>query len=207
MVNPPGREMLAAPTIGENMSRLRAAALALTMAASSLVTVAVAGPASAARAPMAPVVVVEGKTCAKVGAKSTVRSTQYVCTKSGSKAVWRVNAATVKAGRGCTKVAELAEVGARKALFSCFRNTQKALVWKAASKDCKEAVAVDRRSRQDIAAVSAQIAAVEKAAQALPAADMASSLAALAGLKATIRELSLTSQEILRPSVTLMCSL
>jgi hypothetical protein len=160
------------------MTRLRAAALAITMAASSLVAVSAAAPASAARAPLAKVVVVEGKACAKVGTKASVRSTQYVCTKSGSKAVWRVNAATVKAGRGCTKVAELAEVGPRKALFSCTRGANKALVWRTASKECKSAVALYNEVRKQFATVMSQVSALESANASASAAAAAARAAA-----------------------------
>jgi hypothetical protein len=126
--------------------------------------------------------VVEGKACAKVGTKASVRSTQYVCTKSGSKAVWRVNAATVKAGRGCTRLAELAEVGARKALFSCVRGTNRTLAWKAASKECKSSVALDNESRATYATALSQIKALEAAnVSAAAAAKAAKAAAAAAG--------------------------
>jgi hypothetical protein len=186
------------------MTRLRAAALALTLAASSLVAVAAAAPATAARAPMAKVVVVEGKACSTVGAKSSVRSTQYVCTKSGSKAVWRVNVATVKAGRGCTKVAELAEVGSTKALFSCVRNAKKALVWKAASKECKSAVGLYAESRKNFDSIMAQIAAVEASAKVLPAAEAATALTQLASIKASVTTIGEFSKD-LKASIPLAC--
>jgi hypothetical protein len=182
-----------------NMRRIRAAVLALAMTASGLLAIGVtAAPASANTA-------VAGKACTQVGLKSTVRSTQYICTKSGSRNLWTVNAKTVRVGRGCTKAGELAEVGSRKVLHSC-TSKNRVLVWKAASKECRETVALYNKGRQEYLSTLAQVAAVEAEARKLPPADAANLLVQLATIKSAVETLGDLNKDT-KASIPLACSL
>jgi hypothetical protein len=189
-----------AVTTTATKGRVRALVLALAMTASGLLAVGTtAVPAAAAT-------VVEGRSCVKVGAKATVRSTQYICTKSGSKGVWRVSASTVRVGRGCTKSAELATVGARKVLHSCTRNKSRQLVWKVATKDCREQVAARTAFEGTYRDVLRQYNATIRAVESLAPENRGSMLIDLATIKMLVDDSREALKDFDQP-VTYFCML
>ena len=150
---------------------------------------------------------VDGGTCAKAGSTAAVRSTQYVCTASGSKLVWRANAATVRAGRGCTKLAELATVGSAQTLFSCTRAAKtRLLTWKAASKECRDANNLYNQARKQYLDTLAQVTSVETEAKKLSGNDATALLAQVATIKQAVSTLGGLANDM-KASIPLACSL
>ena len=142
--------------------RIRAMGMAIAMLFSSMVAVGVS------TAPASAVTVKANAKCAKVGQKASVRSTQYVCTKSGTSAKWVVNKSTVRAGRGCTVAGELVPITTTN-LMSCFKNSKtKRLVWKKATADCKEAYGIWQDLSLKYTANQSQLTRLETSIKTLP---------------------------------------
>ena len=170
--------------------------MAVAMVLSSIVAVGAAVPASA-------VTVKANAKCTKVGQKVSVRSTQYVCTKSGTSAKWVVNKNTVRANRGCTFAGETTLIGAS-SLFNCYRKSGR-LIWKKSGADCKEAYNIWADLQTKYNTNQATLTRLEANVKTLPADQQAELTTTIGIIKTNLTVIKNTADDM-NDTVLVMCS-
>lgn len=126
--------------------------------------------------------------CAKLDQRVKVRGTTYQCTQSGTRTVWKVQANTVRVGRGCTREGELATVGAASRLFSCTQSrSTRQLTWKRAGKECVAAVSDTNTANTTYRNMLAQLAQIKSRSEGLSPADAATLNEEIATLERAVK--------------------